>query len=298
MIPFFTIIIPTYNRALFIKNAIETVLNQTFKNFELVIIDDGSTDNTKNIVTNIRDIRIIYHYQENQERSAARNKGISLAKGKFVCFLDSDDGFYNNHLETLYSLIQLNAETQGLYYTGIECKSEEGKVTKHPLNKNNLHPVMYIWENFILMNAVCVSKSILMQLNFDVKYSLWEDTHLWLRIALHYPFFEANAYTCYTQEHKTSSVSKSLSDNSLAVANKYKNAVEDVFKLYKNELLQHIGLKKKNSYIASKYSIFFYAALNNRNFKNAFELNKKIFTYNFKIHVFLLNIFKISKAII
>ena len=93
----FSIIIPTYNREKFISIAIESVKNQLFQNWELIVIDDGSTDNTKNIVKHyLSDSRIKYVYQENQERSASRNNGVNIANGKWICFLDSDDKFLSN----------------------------------------------------------------------------------------------------------------------------------------------------------------------------------------------------------
>ena len=86
----FSIIIPTYNRAAFLPKAIESVLAQTYTDWELIVVDDGSTDNTREVVAQYNDERIIYIYQENAERSAARNNGISQAKGDFICFMDSD----------------------------------------------------------------------------------------------------------------------------------------------------------------------------------------------------------------
>ena len=94
-----SVIIPTYNRAKLIKRSVESVLNQTYKNLELIIIDDGSTDNTKEVIDSIKDERIIYFYQTNQGVSAARNKGIDLAKGKYIAFQDSDDAWHLDKLE-------------------------------------------------------------------------------------------------------------------------------------------------------------------------------------------------------
>ncbi len=100
--PFFSIIIPTYNRAYCIGNAIQSVVDQIFTDWELIIIDDGSTDNTKSVVESFNDERINYYWQENQERSAARNNGIKMSKGEWICFQDSDDEYLNNHLMILH----------------------------------------------------------------------------------------------------------------------------------------------------------------------------------------------------
>ena len=103
---FFTIIIPTYNRANFLPNTINSVIKQTYSNWELIIIDDGSTDHTKQVVASFQDERIKYIYQENAERSAARNNGIKNATGEWVCFLDSDDYYLPNHLEEFHLFIK------------------------------------------------------------------------------------------------------------------------------------------------------------------------------------------------
>jgi glycosyltransferase involved in cell wall biosynthesis len=105
--PFFSVIIPSYNRGKVIKETIETVLSQTYPDFELIIVDDGSTDNTKDVIEEVcsSDNRVRYIYQENQERCVARNNGIKNAKGKWICFLDSDDFYKSNHLQTFKDLI-------------------------------------------------------------------------------------------------------------------------------------------------------------------------------------------------
>lgn len=107
---FFSIVIPTYNRAHLIEKTINSVLKQTFKDFEILIIDDGSTDNTAELVRSkgLTDTRINYFFKENEERGAARNFGFEKAIGKYVVFLDSDDTFKNIHLETIYDVLSIN----------------------------------------------------------------------------------------------------------------------------------------------------------------------------------------------
>jgi glycosyltransferase involved in cell wall biosynthesis len=94
-----SVIIPTYNRAHLIKRSIDSVLSQTYKNLELIIVDDGSTDNTKEVIDSINDERLVYIKQKNQGASAARNKGIDIAKGKYIAFNDSDDVWHLDKLE-------------------------------------------------------------------------------------------------------------------------------------------------------------------------------------------------------
>ena len=106
--PSISVIIPTYNRASLIKRAAESVLNQTYKDLELIIIDDGSEDNTKEIVDSINDKRLVYVKQENQGCCAARNKGINIAKGKYIAFQDSDDVWHTDKLEKQIRVLQQN----------------------------------------------------------------------------------------------------------------------------------------------------------------------------------------------
>src|SRR5690554_3150909 len=96
----FSVIIPTYNRASLITKTIESVIDQSYQNFEIIVVDDGSTDNTKEVVKLIMDPRLKYFYVENGERGRARNIGTFHAEGKYVTFLDSDDLWYSLGLET------------------------------------------------------------------------------------------------------------------------------------------------------------------------------------------------------
>jgi glycosyltransferase involved in cell wall biosynthesis len=99
-VPLVSVIIPTYNRAHLIGRAIQSVLNQTFKDIEIIVVDDGSKDNTDEIVRAIDDPRVIYlKHQENRGVSAARNTGIKAARGEFIAFQDSDDEWLPNKLE-------------------------------------------------------------------------------------------------------------------------------------------------------------------------------------------------------
>jgi glycosyltransferase involved in cell wall biosynthesis len=99
--PFFSVVVPTYNRSHLIGSTIETVLGQTFPDLELIVVDDGSTDDTSSVVQGFADPRLRYLPVSNRERGAARNFGLSQAAGEYVVFLDSDDEFHPTHLEIL-----------------------------------------------------------------------------------------------------------------------------------------------------------------------------------------------------
>jgi GalNAc5-diNAcBac-PP-undecaprenol beta-1,3-glucosyltransferase len=104
--PFFSIVIPTYNRADFIALTLQSVLEQTFEWFEVLVVDDGSKDNTAEVVGRFSDPRLSYYPKENGERGVARNYGFARARGEYVLFLDSDDRFHPDHLATLHRKIE------------------------------------------------------------------------------------------------------------------------------------------------------------------------------------------------
>jgi len=106
IVPFFSIVIPTYNRADHIGLTLQSVLNQKFDKFEVLVVDDGSKDDTAAIVSQYPDPRLRYYSKKNGERGVARNYGFARAQGEYVLFLDSDDRFHPEHLATLYRKIQ------------------------------------------------------------------------------------------------------------------------------------------------------------------------------------------------
>ena len=137
--PLFSVIIPTYNRAYLISKTIDSVLAQTFTDFEVIIVDDGSTDNTHDVVSSYSDERIKYILQKNSERAAARNNGIHKAKGLYVTFLDSDDLFMQNHLEVVRENL-LNLSFPFFFHQAyqIEHTKENRIELKTPPRKNPL----------------------------------------------------------------------------------------------------------------------------------------------------------------
>jgi glycosyltransferase involved in cell wall biosynthesis len=204
--PLFSVIVATYNRANRITNAVESVLNQDYSKWECLIIDDGSTDDTKAIVDQYvkADKRIKYFYQENSERSAARNNGIKNAKGDFICFLDSDDVYDFDHLSTFLSLIEQKHYKDALYVSGVSFGSRSHEPQVYYTNaETDL--------DFVLLNTIgtpraCVSKTILNQFNFDSKISIGEDMELWSRISLNFPVFYHTKKTFIEIEHNERSI--------------------------------------------------------------------------------------------
>jgi glycosyltransferase involved in cell wall biosynthesis len=126
--PAVSIIIATYNRANFLPETIESIFRQTFQDFEVIVVDDGSTDDTRSVLERYGS-RIRYVYQENRGPSAARNAGVKLATAPWISFQDSDDLCTPNHLETLYGYVIKNSDVgmvfaNGNYLTGLEHNRE------------------------------------------------------------------------------------------------------------------------------------------------------------------------------
>ena len=119
--PLVTIITPTYNRAAFLPQAIDGVLAQTYRNFELIVVDDGSTDSTQEMMEGYaEDPRVRYFYQPNQGQSVARNWGLEEARGEYICFLDSDNAWFPDKLEKSLNAFRENPDVDVIYGDYVE----------------------------------------------------------------------------------------------------------------------------------------------------------------------------------
>lgn len=186
--PFFSIIIPTFNRKNLLKIAVNSVLNQSFKDFELIIIDDGSTDKTKEMIKSIKDNRIKYFYQKNKGVSCARNKGIKKAAGKYIAFLDSDDRFTKYKLEIVYETIKKYPKFK-IFHTN-ELWYRNGKILSQ--KKHHAKPDGDVFDKALKLCCISISTAVI-EKNifekaglFDEKLPACEDYDFWLRTACKY----------------------------------------------------------------------------------------------------------------
>lgn len=188
MQPVLTIIIPTYNRADFLRESIHSVLSQTFADYELIVVDDGSSDHTEEVVREFPRIRYVA-CSENSGVSHARNLGIKLARGRYVCFLDSDDLWIKNKLEVQIRWMEAHADCQVCYTDEIWIRKG---VRVNPMNKHR----KYSGDIFSHSLSLCIvsPSSVLMRSSlfdevglFDEGLPACEDYDLWLRISLKYP---------------------------------------------------------------------------------------------------------------
>lgn len=179
MIPYFSIVVPTYNRASLISFTLDSVLTQEFSNFEVLIIDDGSQDNTAAVVKRyLTDSRVQYLPKENEERGVARNYGLAHARGEYVLFLDSDDLLHPNHLSTLRVAINVQATSPNFIATKYDF-DRGGQRRPSDLAPLPTGPLGF--ESFIQGNAlacnICVRRAnpTLKKFEEDRRYAAVED---------------------------------------------------------------------------------------------------------------------------
>jgi len=189
--PFISVVIPTYNSENFITKALETVFSQTYNNYEVIISDDGSTDNTVNVVKSFflkypdREKKLLINKHEGP--GAARNKGIEIASGDWVSFLDSDDFWDHNKLECVVKHVLDNEGTDLVCHSIIVIEgANENLMIPSKYFNNKIDPFLSIYrENCLHTLALTVRKSILYQAGlFDNTLPSAQDYDLWIRLGM------------------------------------------------------------------------------------------------------------------
>lgn len=213
--PFFSVILPSYNRYNMLKIAVESVVNQLYMGWELIIVDDCSTDKEYEMLDSLRTPRIkVIRNHKNLHKGGARNEGIKIAKGRFVCFLDDDDYYLPNHLEIFYNYIISNNVIEGLLFTMPIIKhSDTGEMMKKDLEAfrgNNSVAYLFHHKNGVPTPRACISSSILKNHQFNPNIKIGQDTELFMRIAAEYMIYPIYEHTVIQVRH---------SDNSGALKN-------------------------------------------------------------------------------
>lgn len=203
--PFFSVIIPLYNKAAYIEKAVESVLGQTYVDFELIVVDDGSADDGAQRAERLNDSRMRVVGQANAGVSTARNNGVRMSKGKYICFLDADDWWDEHFLEEMAALTQRHPDA-GIYGCSYYLV-KLGKNRRAPIGIDNDFAegeINYcqVYAKTLCMplctDTVCIPREVFdMQGGFKSALKLGEDFDLWIRIALQHKVVLLNKPLAY-----------------------------------------------------------------------------------------------------
>lgn len=247
--PFFSIVIPTYNHAHFMKRCLDSLVNQTYQNWEAIVVNNFSEDNTVEIVEGYIDPRIrLINNANGGVIAVSRNKGISEAKGDWICFLDSDDWWYPNKLEESlkyiknYDLIYHNLDKQ------FSVKSNKGVVNGRALKKNIAKDLLV--NGFCIPNSsVIVSKKIVDivgKINEDKRFVAIEDSDYWMRISTitnRFKFIDLSLGSYWIGENM--SISPKQIDREIHLFNQYKGLLNST---ELNQALKALSIRKARIY--------------------------------------------------
>lgn len=216
MSPLFTIITPVFNRASIVQKTIDSVLAQEYTNFEYLLIDDGSSDESRSVLEayQLKDQRIrVLPLQQNQGRCAARNTGLQNANGKWICYLDSDDQYYPNHLSTFFQLIQEHKEFN-VFAVDQHINGQLKEYRRSVLHKDNIRMTLsdFIEDNPLTANQICHAN------HPDIRWSknripISEDLLFMRNIALRFPIYKKAIVTNNLIEHEARSMNTTSAEN-------------------------------------------------------------------------------------
>ena len=188
----FSIVMPYYKNEHIVHRSVESVLAQTYSDYELIIVDDGSHDHLDDVIAKYNDPRITVIHQENQGVAVARNVAIKNCSGEWICFLDSDDEWFPMHLSHLYEL-QCKYKDELYFVTGHKKLGNTIKVSSDLLNEvdscdfvsDNLLRLVFLYGEVIHTNSICLHRSLIEKYGCFVEgVSIGEDTDLWYRLSL------------------------------------------------------------------------------------------------------------------
>ena len=237
--PYFSIVIPVYNKEKFVAKTLKSVLSQTFSDFEIIIVNDGSNDNSEAIIQTFQDDRIQFYSKKNEGVAIARNFGIEKATADYICFLDADDYWFPNFLETMHQFIAKLPE-QMIFASAIEIETKNKVILAHySIPKKSDFEIVNFFdasqkECVLWTSSICIHKDVFEKVGtFDTKIKHGEDTELWIRIGLQFPIvFIRKILARYVYDES------SISRNSNYFFERY------TFNKYASEEKQNAALKK------------------------------------------------------
>lgn len=218
----FSVIIPTYNRADFISKTLKSVLEQEYSDFEIIVVDDGSTDNTEYVVKSLECSKLHYYKTKNQERGAARNFGLSKSKGEYINFFDSDDIMYPNHLKEANKQLEKYHKPEVLCFP-FDYLDSQLELTGTKKGFRELMSPLALSKNHIHLNGAFIKKSILkksVQFIENREFRVSEDWYFFFKLALSFDIVGVPTPTSGYVIHSESTMSN-FSSTDYLVAWKY-----------------------------------------------------------------------------
>lgn len=290
--PKISVIIPLFNKGFIISKTIQAVLAQTYADFEVILINDGSTDNSFEIASQFSDKRIHLFQQENKGAAAARNLGIERSNGEFIAFLDADDYWFPNHLEELVNLAE-QFPNCGSYCSRYQIKNTEKTISTPVFNgiSKNFNGIVanYFASNHpykinITLNQI-IPKKILLEMNcFTPGVTNGQDLELWTKIAIKYPIALNNKTTAIYNYYLPNTLSKkSIKTMTLMDFNQFKEQEKQNLDLKRFLDFHRIFYAKHYKIVGNNDKVEFY--LNDVNKENISN-NMKLF---FKTPSFILS---------
>ena len=209
--PEISVIIPTFNYGKYIKRAIESILTQTYQDVEIIVVDDGSTDNTREIIRSKQSDKIRYFYQENKGAPSARNKGIVESKGKYIAFLDADDEWLPTKLEKQVDKFQRSSNKVALIYGWAKIIDEKGNLFMKFQSRTQGEILREILDrSFMPSSTVIVKKECFHAVGlFDENFTSCQDREMWTRIATQYQVEVLPEYLARIYRHSGFSIGAS-----------------------------------------------------------------------------------------
>jgi glycosyltransferase involved in cell wall biosynthesis len=270
--PYFSIVIPLYNKENFIIHTVKSVLAQTFTDFEIIIVNDGSTDNSEEITLQIKDPRIRYYLKENGGVSSSRNFGIEKAKSDYIAFIDADDYWYPNFLEEFSKNIDRFPDLK-VFSTAIEIEiSKKVFPSSYSIVKTGDYEIVNYFDASCKQSVISSSSAVFHKNifektgDFDINLKNGEDTDMWIRIGLNYPIlFSWKILARYVYDNNSLSKNHKISVECIAFS-KYALLEKTNAKL-KNFLdLNRFSLAIKSKILEDKENfIKFHSAIDFRN---------------------------------
>lgn len=274
----FSIVIPTYNRAHLIPATIESILAQTYQHFEIIIVDDGSTDNTQEIVKKYLSERVRYYSKTNGERAAARNYGTQKATGQYINWFDSDDIMFPDHLEDAAALISRYQDPE-IFAQGHQSQSSAGQLIRTYPYATDINAEMYKG-NPMANSPVIVRRDIALAnpFNEDRELSGSEDYELWLRMAARYRIYSSPKITVAIVLHDGRSVV--TMNNPDQMTSRFEKFI--YYTLSNQEVLTLLG-PNKNAFIMKNYLLIAVDLTSSNHLKQGAHYLKKAFWASPKI---------------